>query len=362
MPYGSDPEATPEQLQRMRSGAPAAPAGGGYGKDTAASQEQISKAWGDLKTGKPAEATTSKLEGLWEGLKHGVSEDVLGAQKVLSPMAGPLNRPFGQQRLQQAGMTPAQTDPRAMQADIARRQAQGQQAYQQTPAVQQHPMMAGAGRAIGTAAPAMAIPGGGAASGVGRALAGAGQGAVGAGMASGGNPAQTALGAGAGGALGGAGAMIGPRLAQAYQEISQKFPNLMRMATGSEGRTPEAFQRATANEVLTPIGGAVPRNVKVGHDLVNEVGDKISDAYNTVLPKVTFRASDPDPYTGQSFMTGLKSLADEVPAAHTSDFTKLMKRQIEDRVDVSGNMAGEAYKKVDSEIERLARRYSGYGA
>jgi hypothetical protein len=320
MPYGSDPAA--------------APATGGYGKDPI---------WQGLKTAaeKPAEPQTSAGaaagQGLWEGLKSFYKgAEGLGV-KMLTGIAG-----------QGGEMVPRQ------EAEMQ----QQRQAFAQSPAMRQHPAWATGGNIVGEAAPAMAMPGGAGMGAAGRLGLGALQGAVAAGIPSGGNPMQTAIGAGGGAAMSGLGAAIGPRIPPAFQAIQQKFPNFLQMVTGRVPRNAEGFQRATANEVLTPIGQTVPPNVKIGHDLVNYVGDKIDDVYNAVLPKVTFRATDVDPYTGVSFTSEIPGLAKKVPQAHQEDFKRLIEREFTNRVDPAGNMPGDVYKKVYSEIGRLVRQNS----
>lgn len=342
----ADAAPSADDLYRRIQAAKASGAGSAAAPDAAALWKSLQEAKGPEKPGVGA--------ALWEGLKRG-GRDVLeqGASVGARMMqAGPEEG---------AGAFDVPAQRQAAAASVAPEMQRSAQAYAQSPAVQQHPAMAGAGRVggnVAASAPMMAVPG---ASGAGMALGGRALLGAGMGAATGGAP-----GAVAGAATGGLAGAIGPRIAPAFQKIMQEFPNFTQMVTGAAGRTAESFQRATANEVLQPIttaiGQAIPRTVKVGHDLINYVGDKLDDAYNRVLPKVTFRAAEPDPNTGATFTSGLKSLAEDVPEAHKNDFTRLVKRQFENRLDEAGNMDGDAYKRTNGEISRLVRRYSGSGA
>jgi hypothetical protein len=71
------------------------------------------------------------------------------------------------------------------------------------------------------------------------------------------------------------------------EEQLKHFPILYNFIRRGEGRSLEGFQRATANQTLEPLGATVPRNVKTGHALVDWVDDRIADAYNRVLPKIS---------------------------------------------------------------------------
>ena len=338
MGYGTDPAATPDQLQQQLQQQPRQH---GYGKDPL---------WQGLKTAKADETKEQPGVGasLWDGLKAAREGLEHGGQEFMQGMAG--------RALKLPTMLPgAEAGRQRMIADLAQRQQQGQQAFAQNPAVQRNPMTAGVGRMAGNmigAAPAMAIPG---ASGAGMGLAARTAMGGGLGALTGGMP-----GAAAGAGMGALGGMIGPRLSPAAQAIATnpKLQNLWAMATGAMGRTAESFQRATANEVLQPLGQMVGRTVKVGHDLVNEVGDRISDAYNRVLPKMTFRATEPNPETGKTFVDSIPALAENVPEAHAKDFERIVKRQISNRVDEAGNMSGEEFKRADHEIGRQAARFS----
>jgi hypothetical protein len=252
-----------------------------------------------------------------------------------------------------APVTPAAREEKR--ADIAQREDVAAKAYEESPERQAHPLVSGLGRIGGQAAatgplsPSMAglsLPG--------RAVVGAGSGYL-----TGGVP-----GALAGGTIGAASHLVGPVLSAGMQKIATEFPSLYGMATGWFGKTPEVFERATADEVLKSIGETLPKNVKVGHDLVNHVGDKATDAYNEVLPKVTFRATTPNPEKlDETFLkTGLPPITDRVPDIHANDFARLVEKDITKKLDADGNMSGEAFKQTDSKIGRLAKRYSSHGA
>ena len=316
----------------------------GLSSDRAGLWEEIKKRGLDAKPPEQAEKPGIGAA-LWEGLKRG-GRDVIETGASIGSRMGP-------EEGAAAFTKPEDLEARKQAVDAGIQQSE--QAYQQSPARQAHPIAAGAGRVGGNmaaAAPLAAVPGAGGAGLGSRMIGGALQGGATGGPA----------GAVAGGLTGGLGSAIGPMLDPAFQAIAQKIPQLAQMATGAMGRTPEAFQTAFANWVLDPIKQMVPKGIKAGEGLVNHIGDELDAAYNKLLPRVTFRAAEPDPYTGATFKSGLADLSQKVPQAHDKDFGRLIDNEINKRLDAGGNMSGTDYKKAISDIGREARRYSKWNA
>jgi hypothetical protein len=314
------------------------------------------------------EEPPSMLGGFFKQVLGRVTGGPTPEGKALETGAGYGLTEMGQGALQLGGkLLPPGAIKERFGADIAARRAAAEKAYEESPERQAHPVIAGAGRFAGEAAATAPLGVGGAGLRLGgRALLGAGQGALGGAIQSGGDPAATATGAAIGGPLGVVSHAIGPVLSAGMQKIATEFPTLYGMASGWFGKTPEAFQRATADEVLKSIGEKLPSTVKVGPDLVNHVGDKSVDAYDKVLPKVTFKATEPNPDNlDQTFLkTGLPPIADKVPEIHATDYERLIdgKNGLLKKLDGDGNMNGKDWKEFDSKIGGLAKRYSSYGA
>lgn len=296
---------------------------------------------------------------LWGGIKRGLMGPLeSGAESGAAMLRTAPESAFIPEAAPSGAIAPDDPQRRAATAASAERgMEKAETAYQQSPERTAHPLVSGLGRAAGNiaaSAPLMAVPGAsGAGMGLGaRTLMGAGLGAAAGGPA----------GAVGGGLAGGLGGMIGPAIDPAFQAIATKIPQLADMAIGKLGRTPEAFQQAFANWVMAPIKQVVPRGVKVGEDLINHVGDELSAVYNKILPKVTFRANEPNPDTGLTFQQGLEDLKTRVPQEHDKDFARVLDREITKRLDEGGTMSGEDYKKAISNIGQLASRFTGWKA
>jgi hypothetical protein len=331
---------------------------------------------------------TSRVAALWQGLLRG-GRDILEGGAQIGARMGP-----------EEGAA-AFTNP----ADLAaRRQAvdqsaqQSNQAYQQNPARQAHPFIAGASRLAGNVAPSllpMGIPGGaslsklpsaaGAAaralaglgdaarfaggaggamrSGLGRLASGAATGAATAGMqpVTGGDfwaekAKQIGFGAAAGAALPAAGSMLSPRLPDyglVAQKVSRLFRPMWNFATGAEERTVNGFDRTIAREVLSPIGGDVKGRVS-GHDLIEAVQDQINKAYDKILPNIALTRAG-----AQNFGPKLLNEITELAPDDATRFSKILNNRLWNKFPASGPMAGRELREARTDLMERASNLRG---
>lgn len=289
----------------------------------------------------------------WEGLKRGGREVLEGGAQIGARMG----------EVPQVGATQPEMPGGVARVDQAVRQSG--QAYQKNPAVQAHPIIAGAGRIggnIAATAPLALIPGlGPAASTAGRIVQAAAMGGVSAAM----QPVigktdfwadkakQMGVGAAAGAALPSVGAALAPRL-PAPQSIGKAFRPLWNFFHGGEEKTVDGFDRTIARQVLEPIGSSIPRKDS-GHTLASTVESRLSDAYDRVLPNLSLSrqgaigaatpetrefVSELDPLEGKQFETFVTN--------------KLLKKFPE-----TGIMSGETFKKVQHDFSSRAMSYLG---
>src|SRR5690606_38022481 len=90
-----------------------------------------------------------------------------------------------------------------------------------------------------------------------------------------------------------------------------------------------------------------------GREGMREVGDAISNAYDDLLPKLSFRAD------GQFArdLGQLQQMARSMPPAQAQQFENIVRSQVASRMTPQGGATGQAYKEIESEIGRLARSY-----
>jgi hypothetical protein len=159
------------------------------------------------------------------------------------------------------------------------------------------------------------------------------------------------------------GQLTGGFLKDAEDKLTS-LPILGNFIQNSRGRSIESFNRSVANQALEPIGETVPKNIKAGHDLVDHVENKLSDAYDALKPKLTFM---PD----RQFALDLSNVRGDMNLAaqpQIDQFERIINNKLGpnrwDRTFTppgSGPiraMSGEQFKKIESEFTKLAKDYS----
>lgn len=113
-----------------------------------------------------------------------------------------------------------------------------------------------------------------------------------------------------------------------------------------------SLNRATANRVLEPLRETVPDSVPVGRALLSEVDDRISAAYQRVLPRV--QSFGPDAQFAQDLISaGQHAITPESQQAYTS----IMRNGITPRA--SATLDGETWKQIDTQLGFHIREYMG---
>lgn len=151
------------------------------------------------------------------------------------------------------------------------------------------------------------------------------------------------------------GQILGGR-AKIAEDKMMSLPLIGGKIAADRARSLETFSNGVVNQALGHIGKSLPKNSAAGHEAVGFAQDAISDAYNSVLPKTSLRGD-------ARLAVGIRAIADEVnnlPAAQAEQVRTLLDRSI--RFGRDGKMSGEAFKRTQSEITRLARSYGSSSA
>lgn len=143
------------------------------------------------------------------------------------------------------------------------------------------------------------------------------------------------------------GQMMGGAANQAEQKL-MSVPVIGGMIRNARMRSIEDFNKSVANEVLAPLGEKATK--PAGRELVREVQQTVSQAYDDVLPKI--RTTFNDSLDG-AIDTG-KTLA--ATAGQETRFDAILKQDFYGKfTDASGGIAGNTLKEVDSGLATSAR-------
>jgi hypothetical protein len=137
------------------------------------------------------------------------------------------------------------------------------------------------------------------------------------------------------------------------EDAAGSVPVLGAQIRGGQRASIESFNRATANEVLAPLGASVAPDAEVGRNLLTSVDDQISAAYTRALPRIP--AFGPD----QQFYQDLQGVSQNFLTPNARDqFQRFMQDNILPRT-AGGQIDGETWKRIDEVMGRFVREYRG---
>lgn len=142
--------------------------------------------------------------------------------------------------------------------------------------------------------------------------------------------------------------------ARGVEERLSGLPLVGDIIKAAEGRGIEGFNRATADQVLAPLGVKAPKDLKPGYDLLSHVYDQIDDGYEQLKPKLVGKA---DP----RFVDDLKQLrkaGQTLPPAQRDQLDQFLKQDVLDRFNPQTMMmTGHQLKDVETKLGQEARAY-----
>jgi hypothetical protein len=144
--------------------------------------------------------------------------------------------------------------------------------------------------------------------------------------------------------------------AKATEEKLSSVPVLGDFIKNAQGRGIEDFNRAAYNRALEPIGETAGKNFPVGREGMALVKDKLGAAYDALLPKLSLKADD---QLGQDIKSIKQMVQSGLPPAQVARFDQILRENVVRRMTPQGNMSGDTFKIVESDLSRLAKGYKG---
>ena len=149
------------------------------------------------------------------------------------------------------------------------------------------------------------------------------------------------------------GQMIGG-VAKRAEDALASVPVVGSFIGGAQRKSVETFNRAVIDDALAPIGEKLPASVAMGHDAVAASADKISDAYQAILPRLTFRR---DAQFDQE-LGNLRALATSMGPDQARQFDHIISNYLEAKMSPTGTMLGDNLKIVEADLGKKASQYN----
>lgn len=146
---------------------------------------------------------------------------------------------------------------------------------------------------------------------------------------------------------------IGGGMWKAVEDKLTSVPLLGDAIRSGQRRSVEQFNRAAYNRALSPIGQKATG--AVGREGVENVSDALSDAYNKLLPKVSFTADQPFAQE----LSAVRQMAQNLPEAQAKRFEKILETELLGKMTPAGKMSGKTLKEVEGQLGTQARGYMG---
>jgi hypothetical protein len=141
------------------------------------------------------------------------------------------------------------------------------------------------------------------------------------------------------------------RAAGYIEDVAAGTPFIGQFVNAARDRGITAFNRAVGDRVLENIGEKLPAGVKAGHEAIEAVGRKLSDRYEKLVPNLSATA---DQQFAQD-MRGALDLAEQ--ASRGGQLDKVVQKVFGNRVQ-NGSISGQQLKDAESELTRLYGNYS----
>jgi hypothetical protein len=140
---------------------------------------------------------------------------------------------------------------------------------------------------------------------------------------------------------------------KSLEDKATSIPVVGEAITASRKKGIEDFNRAAYKRALEPINGEIP--IATGREGVNYVKNQLQDAYNELLPKLTFKPDAP-------LYDSLSSLRKNVAGLKAEDATSVsndVKDMIQGRLSEKGVMDGNTFKIIEEDLNKIIGDYKG---
>ncbi|MAL01004.1 MAG: hypothetical protein CL536_02470 [Alcaligenaceae bacterium] len=134
------------------------------------------------------------------------------------------------------------------------------------------------------------------------------------------------------------------------EDRAMSAPILGDAIRGARSRANESLNRAVYNRVLEPIGKST---TKTGREAVDDAAKMISQAYDDVLGKVSFR---PDNGFSQS-IANIRNMASSLPSKEAKSFNNVLQKEVIEPLTKSRAVDGMTFKRIESQLGERAQGF-----
>lgn len=136
------------------------------------------------------------------------------------------------------------------------------------------------------------------------------------------------------------------------EEALESYPVVGSLIRHGRENAVQRFNRVAINRALAPIEEKLGTTTAVGHPAIEEMANKINQAYEKVAPSITYKPSYSPEY--QRDMAEIHQLVTELHPDQAKQFNAIIKNRIYDRLK-NGVMSGKDFIRANSDLGKMAR-------
>jgi len=147
------------------------------------------------------------------------------------------------------------------------------------------------------------------------------------------------------------GQILGGRF-QSVEDRLTSVPGIGDVINSARTRGLNEFNRAAYARAVRGVGDTPQQ---VGREGVQAVRDTLRASYDDILSRTTFQADD----AFNASVQNLRNLASGLPRREARQFEQILDRDVLGQMAPNGGMMGEVVKRVESQLGKQAKRFSG---
>ena len=141
---------------------------------------------------------------------------------------------------------------------------------------------------------------------------------------------------------------------QRMENASTSVPVLGFAVGEAKRRSVDSFNRAAAQRALRPIGQKLSPKTETGSDAIQEVGNRLNQRYQQIVPKSGMAVNDP---AVLQQLSDLSNITAEMTDQARDVLGKIINQRLVKRIK-NGRLPGETFKQIESELGEVAGRYT----
>ncbi|QLG88612.1 hypothetical protein HQ393_10390 [Chitinibacter bivalviorum] len=129
-------------------------------------------------------------------------------------------------------------------------------------------------------------------------------------------------------------------------------PILGDMIKARQADSIKSFNTGFINQSLAPIGQKLDNGLS-GHAAIDQAGQKLSDAYDALLPNLKGKLDQPF----QQLLGTVRQMGQSMPAERADQLNRIIANEVEGRFTNAGLASGDTLKSIESKLGEIYRPY-----